>query len=35
MWFTLLRMVIIKKVTDKWWQECSKKGKLADYWWEI
>ena len=27
-------MVIIKKIRDKWWQECSKKGKLADYWGE-
>ena len=32
--FTLVRIAIIKKPTNKCWRECEEKRTLLHYWWE-
>ena len=32
--FTLVRMAIINKSTNKCWQGCGEKGALVHSWWE-
>ena len=33
-YFTLVRMAIINKSTNKCWRGCEEKGTLVHYWWE-